>query len=323
METILRGPWPDKPGPDTEARTAVDLTEACRQALEADGLSNAAASRQIGVSPTTLSTWLRGVYRGDSEAVADKVRRWLDTRADASRRGVGGAGLDRHAETGAYGEVSAALAYAQANGDVVLVHGPSGRGKTWAARRHVREWAGGHYLSVTGATVTLAGLLSRVAEAVGAGGRHGSALEAETAIVARLARRQALLVVDEAHHLRSQLLDELRCLRDLADCGLALVGDDTIRLTLARCPQVVGRIGLRVDLRAQSAADAHEIAAGVLGRRPAAGEVKALNAAATGPGGLHAVRRLMARAWLLSRADEREAITADDLVAAAEQGGEA
>ena len=318
--TTVYGPWAAEAA---RGETAPEvLRGACRQALETDGLSSAAGARQIGVSSTTLSTWLRDVYRGDSEAVAAKVRRWLDTRADAARRGVGGAGLDRHAETGAYCEVSAALAYGQANGDVVLIHGPSGRGKTWAARRHVQEWTGGHYLAVTGATVTLAGLLSRVADAVGAGGRHGSALEAEGAVVARLVGRQSLLVVDEAHHLRGQLLDELRCLRDLAGCGLALLGDDTIRVTLARCPQVVGRIGLRVDLRTQSTADVHEIAAGVLGRRPAAAEVRLLDAAATGPGGLHAVRRLMARAWLLARADERDAVTAQDLAAAAEQGGE-
>ena len=55
-------------------------------------------------------------------------------------------------------------------------------------------------------------------------------------------------MVDEAHHLRDKLLDELRIIRDRASCGLALVADETIRMALARCQQVDGRIGLKIDL---------------------------------------------------------------------------
>ena len=36
--------------------------------------------------------------------------------------------------------------------------------------------------------------------------------------------------------------------RDRAGCGLALVADETIRMALARCQQVDGRIGLKIDL---------------------------------------------------------------------------
>ncbi len=301
-------------------QTHVDVPAACRAEMEAVGLSRVQAAREMGVSQGTLSRWLRGSYPGDVSGVEAKVLRWLETRAEAARRGLGGAGLDRHAQTGASEEVFAALAYAQAAGDVVLAHGPSGRGKTWSARRYCSERAGASYLAVTGATVTLAGLLNRLADAVGAGGRHGSALEAETVIVSRLRDRNALLVVDEAHHLRAALVDELRCIRDLAGCGLALVGDDSIRMTLARCPQVTGRIGMRVDLRTVAEADVVDVAAAVLGRQPGGPERKPLLAAARGPGGLHALRRLLGRGWMIARAEGRERIGAEDIVAAAEDG---
>ena len=147
-----------------------------------------------------------------------------------------------HAEMEASGASrnQAALSHAQAVGDVVLIHGSSGWGKTWAARHHCAGRAGAVFLSVTGACVTLSGLLHRLSDAAGAGGRHGSALEAETAIVSRLADRGALIVIDEAHHLRAHQIDELRCIRDMGNCGLALIGDDSVRMTLARCPQVMG-----------------------------------------------------------------------------------
>ena len=298
-----------------------DLRDAVRAEMKAFGISRAQAAREIGegVSTATLTRWLNGNYSGDHAAVEARIARWLETRAERAKRSLGGAGLDRHAETAATGEISAALAYAQAAGDVVLVHGPSGRGKSWTAGRYCEARAGAYYVSFTGATVTLVGMLTRLAEAVGAGSRHGSALEAETAIVARLADRGALVVIDEAHHLRAALIDELRCIRDLAGCGLALIGDDSVRMTLARCPQVTGRIGMRVGLKGLADDDVTAISAGPLGRKPSASELKVLAAAARGPGGLHALRRLLARAWMLATADGRESIEAADVAIAAEE----
>ncbi len=294
------------------------LAERCRAEMEAAGLSAARAAREVGVSSATLSTWLRGAYKGDSANVARRVEAWIETRREAARRSLAPAGLDRHVDLGVTGDVEAALGHAQATGDIALVHGRPGAGKTWAARRYCASRAGTAYVAVTGATTSLAGMLFRVAEAAGAGGQHPSALAAETAIVARLEGRTALLVVDEAHHLNARQLDELRCLRDLAGCGLGLLGDDSIRQTLARCPQVTGRTGVRVALGAAPEADVAALAQSVLGRRPAREERAALMAAGRGPGGLHALRRLLAGAWLMARADGRGAIAAGDLAAAAE-----
>ena len=164
------------------------------------------------------------------------------------------------------------------------------------------------------------GLLSLVGEAIGAGRHHRSALEAERTIIDRLRDRQALIVVDEAHHLRDKLLDELRIIRDRAGCGLALVADETIRMALARCQQVDGRIGLKIDLATQPMADVEDIAAGVLGRRPSKTELETLNTVGKGPGGLHAMRRLLGRAWMVAQAAGRDAIEASDIAAAADEG---
>ena len=71
-------------------------------------------------------------------------------------------------------------------------------------------------------------------------------------------------------------------------------------MALARCQQVDGRIGLRIDLTTQAAGDVEDIAAGVLGRRPSRVELRTLNAVGRGPGGLHAMRRLLSRAWMVS-----------------------
>lgn len=295
----------------------------CRGEMEAYGLSISAASKEMGrgVSSATLSRWLAKSYDGDIPAVTARVQRWIDTKREAARRDVSAAGLDRHVDLGVTEEVAAVLSHAQAAGDVVLVHGRSGAGKSWAVERYCRTHTQAHRVTATGAVVTLSGLLTRVADAVGAGSRHGSALAAETAAVDRLRDRRALLCVDEAHHLSPRLLDELRCVRDLSGAGLALVGGDELWTALAssrRCDQIVGRIGVRLPLGAPAEADVLDLAASVLGRTPEASEVRAITDCARRAGGMHALRRFLTRAWMLGRMHKR-AITAADLAAAAEE----
>ncbi len=303
--------------PQTETR---DLRAAFQVELEQSGLSTARAADQIGRHASSITRWLNGTYTGDNEAVAADVERWLDTRADAAKRSLDGAGLDHHAETSASRQITSALAYAHAAGDIVAIIGKPGRGKTWASERYCAGRTNAFYLSVSSAVFSLPGLLSLVGEAIGAGRHHRSALDAERTIIDRLRDRQALIVVDEAHHLRDKLLDELRIIRDRAGCGLALVADETIRMALARCQQVDGRIGLRIDLATQPTSDVEDIAAGVLGHQPTKAELKTLSAVGKGPGGLHAMRRLLGRAWMVAQAAGRDAIEAGDIAAAADEG---
>ena len=306
--------------PATEQR---DLRAAFQIELEQSGLSTARAADQIGRHAASITRWLNGTYTGDNEAVAADVERWLYTRADAAKRSLDGAGLDPHAETTASRQITSALAYAHAAGDIVAIIGRPGRGKTWASERYCAGRTNAFYLAVSSAVFSLPGLLSLVGEAIGAGRHHRSALEAERTIIDRLHDRQALIVVDEAHHLRDKLLDELRIIRDRAGCGLALVADETIRMALARCQQVDGRIGLKIDLATQAMADVEDIAAGVLGRPPSRTELKTLNAVGRGPGGLHAMRRLLGRAWMVTQAAGRDAIEAHDITAAADESAAA
>lgn len=287
--------------------------------LDRQGLSRNVVARRIGISATALSQWLAGKYRGDNDAVEAKVARWVRTQREAERHSLEAAGLDKHRELGVTEEVLATLAHAQAAGDVVLIHGASGAGKSWAAAHYCRTRSSAYYLEMTCAVRSLSGMLGRVSAAVGVPAEHRSALEAETAVIEQLRGRHALLVCDESHHLTARLLDELRCIRDHARCGLALVGNNAIRMTLARCPQIVGRIASRLEKRVPSEADVELIVAGVIGREVTRPELAVSMATARGSGGLHALRRMLERAWLAARVEDRERILLSDLEAAHEE----
>ena len=71
---------------------------------------------------------------------------------------------------------------------------------------------------------------------------------------------------------------------------------------------------------AQAVADVEDIAAGVLGRQPGRAELRTLYAVGRGPGGLHALRRLLGRAWMVAQAAGRDAIEASDITAASDEG---
>ena len=107
---------------------------------------------------------------------------------------------------------------------------------------------------------------------------------------------------------------------DRSGCGLALLADKSIGMALARCQQVDGRIGLKIDLTTQAAADVEDIAAGVLRRKPSRADLRTLNAIGRGPGGLHALRRLLGRAWMVAQSAGRDEIEAGDIAAATDEG---
>ena len=62
-----------------------------------------------------------------------------------------------------------------------------------------------------------------------------------------------------------------------------------------------------------------ELISGVLRRRASKREIKTALSVARGPGGMHALRRLLARAWLMAQDEDRERVEVEDLEIAADE----
>lgn len=299
---------------------APDLFDRVRTTMSREGLSNSAAAKEIGVSPPVLSGWLRKTYAGNPENVARRVAGWLAVRDERRRRG---APLRTHAALAVTEEIELLLGHAQSNADCVLVFGAAGSGKSYAARRYAADHSQVALATMSPAVSTALSTLNRVAAAVGFSSENiRSAAVLEDVLVDRLADRNALLIVDEAHHLSQALLDELRCVHDRAECGLALFGNEPLWARLAggeRAAQLVSRIGLKKRLGMPAAADIDALSTGLLGRAVTAAESKALRAAARRAGGLRAVNKIIQTAHAFARGADREQIAADDLTAAIEE----
>ena len=293
-----------------------------RAHLDEHGLTVAQAARGIGMSAPAVSSWLNGSYRGDNARLARLVGRWLDTERSLTARRTGIAA--RHADLAVTREIENLALHAQANADMVLAYGAAGVGKTWALRRFSAERSSAIYTAMSPAETTPTAVLSEIADAMDVGGGVKTGRALRRAVTRALAGRNAVLVVDEAHHLTSALLDMVRCLHDAAECGVVLAGNEPLWSRLAsgeRAAQLVSRVGIRRRFRKPSEADTLLLAETLLDRTPAGGGRKAVLEAAGGRGSLRAVAKLIAQALVFARADGSDEVRDADLVDAAAHMG--
>lgn len=233
---------------------APELRALAQRAWAADGLSQSRAAREIGLSEAALSQWLAGKYKGAVAEVERKVRRWLEARDARARLAAALPDPPAWIETPTAKRVLAGLGYAQLAGDVAVVYGGAGLGKTVAARRYAAQKPNVWLATMSPATHTLAACLERTAGACGLRAAHGRAARLEADLAARLAGARGLLAIDEAQHLGVRALEGLRALHDATGTGLALVGNDLLysRLTggrrAAEFAQLFSRVGKRVHL---------------------------------------------------------------------------
>lgn len=279
--------------------------EAVRAEIAREGLSQEAAAGQIGISGAALSQWLRGVYKGDAGAIADKAAGWLAGRSDRRALEAVVPEAPAWAETPLSRRALAALAQANLAGDLAVIYGPAGLGKTVAMRRYAGQRPSVWTVTATQAASSVAACLGRVAAAMRLrlDSRQRTAAATEAAIVERMSGSGGLLVVDEAQHLPTRSLEELRGLHDASGCGVALVGSDPFWLQISggRRPefaQLFSRVGKRVRLGPPGAADvAALLAAWGLGDR---GLEAVAQAVAARHGALRGLTKALVRAHMLA-----------------------
>lgn len=234
--------------------SAPTLRDRARSAMARAGLSQAKAAQAIGISDSALSTWFAGKYGADERGLEARILRWLDSLAERSKWRDGMPEAPGWVETPSSRRVLAALAYAQAAGDLAVIYGDAGAGKTLTARHYAATRANAWVATMTATCRGVCPCLERTAHALGLRPRFTGAARTEADIVARLTDTEGLLVVDEAQHLDTRALEALRGIHDATGVGLAILGNELVyaRITggrrAAEFAQLFSRIGKRVRL---------------------------------------------------------------------------
>ena len=245
-----------------EAVNDCEITQDLVQAeMERYGLSQTQVARESDMAASRLNQWLSGKYRGDNEAVAVDMRRWLNARSERTTAAGRLPEAPAWIATETAKRILSALAYAQMAGDVSVVYGGAGVGKTCTARQYARENPNVWIATMTPSVASVATSLERIAHALGIRETPQGAARIEAAIIDRLQGTSGLLVVDEAQHLSKLALEGVRGLHDATGVGLALLGNDQVYSQLtggarqAHFAQLFSRIGNRMRLSAPTDAD--------------------------------------------------------------------
>lgn len=208
------------------------------------------------------------------------------------------------------------LNYCQVNGDIGLIVGAPGVGKTMALEQYIKTSRGCWIATASETRRRLTPAMLMVAQAMELHLSNRGAARCRQAIVAEVQYSHLpLLIIDEAGYLDDQPLDELRSIHDQTGMGLVFCGNADFRARLsgtvnrAAFAQLTSRIGMRLTFDAPSREDVAAICDhyGIA----KAQERALLEKLVEREGGLRGIARLVHMASALN--PERPTITLEDL----------
>lgn len=238
------------PTENTFTATEMDeIRDRVRGIMANEGMSQAEIARQAGVAYGTFTGWLGGTYQGNNDKIAGEVQIWLSAREDKKRQASRIPETPGFQMTPTSAEMLDLLGYAQIFPGIVVVAGGAGIGKTRSAQHYAATNPNVWIVTMEPCSRTVYPMLAAIAEQMGIAERVMTKLS--RAIGRKVEGTGGLLVIDEAQHLHSQALDQLRALHDLYHVGVALLGNEAVYNRLegeGRSPgfaQLFSRIDMR------------------------------------------------------------------------------
>lgn len=223
--------------------------EQVRAYMERNGKSQAATAKEIGISSATLSLFMKGRYTGDNEEIADSIEQFLfidHKRNTLSKK------PDICLELHNTSQILEKVYIAQVTGDILLIYGDAGCGKTTALQHYKRNNKNVVYIEADVTNNSYRSVLSMIAEETGESG-GGSTAALMRRVIGRLKGTNTLLIIDEAQHLAPKAFDAIRALNDKAGIGIVYSGNPSIKKRMYGCrqadyDQVYSRIGYHCPL---------------------------------------------------------------------------
>lgn len=221
-------------------------------ALLEEGRSLQRVAPEIGVPYGTVSAWRTRSYQGNTQKVAAAVQAWLISRTARARARSVLPAEPSFVLTRTASQIYDVLEFAQTTPCIGMITGSAGVGKTQAFRAYQEQLQRTVWIATMQPFHTsINAMLREIIFALGTDA-PSRAFDMVHKIVHRLRDTRGLLIVDEAQHLLSDALDQLRSLAHAADIGLVLGGNVRLAANMGadkRSPQLAqlhSRIGIRL-----------------------------------------------------------------------------
>ena len=198
-----------------------------RAVMEAEGTTMKDVSRLADIKYTTLHAWLADKYEGRNDRQAEVIEKWLEARLVAAKTRALVPPPPDFVMTRSAEDFYALFQTAQYLPDMVMITGAPGVGKTMASDAYANQTPNVWKVTAQPCHSTVRMFLDALSHALGLG-VVASSERISRQIVHRLSGSGGLVIVDEAQHLTSQVLDQMRTFHDLAKIGIALVGNEHV-----------------------------------------------------------------------------------------------
>jgi DNA transposition AAA+ family ATPase len=221
-----------------------DDVASIKQSMDTLEMSAAQLCRLAGFSTSALSDSLAGKYTGDAKSV---IKKSLQALARSRAEKIN-AGVMPFAPTSIYKMIKYLCDEAFANrttDSIGLATGYVGLGKSTALLQYVHD--NSHVIYIRCSTrMTPKAVLNRLRSELRATSDGKTIIDVQECVVAALQKRPKLIILDEGSKAKNDVLEVLRDISDESECGLMLVGRESLFDRLSSNTGELGEISSRI-----------------------------------------------------------------------------
>lgn len=224
-----------------------DVVKELQDFMELSGKSQQQVAREAALSPAVISQFLKGNYKGNNEEIAATIQKYLELARLRMTRKDHTCFYEKMHNTQ---KVLLACYHAHRYGDIALVYGDAGAGKTKALNYYAGEHPGVVMVTANSCTSSAFSVLQMI------GRKTGKTLAGKKEIlmatlVDYFKNTGRLIIIDESDHLTMAALQAVRNLNDQAGVGIILAGNSRIYTQMlqgAKCSELE-QLRTRIVLR--------------------------------------------------------------------------
>lgn len=278
--------------------------------IEEKGFSQNQIAKESGVSASAISGYLKGTYAGDTESIEEKLKKWITANTRKKEKYNTLLSIPKWIELPSSKKVISVLEYAQAAGDIGVIYGCAGVGKTCTINHYADTNPNVWIATMTSAHAGVAPCLEEISLALDMRGTPGRSARLLREVFKRVRDTSGLLIIDEAQHLLPAALEVIRSIHDAGGIGVVLCGNESVYSMFtgggamtATFAQLFSRIGKRLRLTRPLKKDILGVARafGVVGKK----EDQVIWEIGKKPSGLRGVVKTLRMARMFSQGDNR------------------